>query len=308
MKAQDLVDEINKIYLGNPKVVQLCMTAMLADGHILLEDVPGTGKTMLAKTLAESFHGDFSRIQFTADLLPSDIIGSDFFNLQSQEFENKRGPIFSNIVLIDEINRAVPRTQSALLESMEERQVTIGGKTYALPVPFFVIATQNPIESAGTFSLPDAQLDRFMMCLHTGYPDEKFELQLLQESVTRTRKVIQAYATFEQLLQFREEAMNVHLSEDVLKYIIAIARESRAHRNVQTGVSPRATIALSKAAQSYAYLQNRAYVIPDDIKFLAPFVFAHRLTLTLEGEIKSSKNAILTELLDSVPVPVEVGM
>lgn len=308
MNIRTMIEEINQVYLGNSKVVELCVTSLLANGHVLLEDVPGTGKTMLAKTLAASFHGDFSRIQFTADLLPSDIVGSDFFNLKTQEFENKQGPIFANIVLIDEINRAVPRTQSALLEAMEERQVTVGGNTYHLPTPFFVIATQNPIESSGTFSLPDAQLDRFMMCLHTGYPTEEFELQLLEESVTGTRKELLANIDFEQLLQYRSDAMKTHISKDVLHYIVLIATASRSHRNVQTGISPRATIALSRAAQSYAYIQNRDYVTPEDIKFLAPHVFAHRLTLTLEGEIKSSKATVIEELLATVPVPVEIGM
>lgn len=308
MSIRNMLDAINEVYLGNPTVVKLCVTSLLADGHVLLEDVPGTGKTMLAKTLATSFHGDFARIQFTADLLPSDIIGSDFFNLKLQEFENKQGPIFANIVLIDEINRAVPRTQSALLEAMEERQVTVGGTTYPLPAPFFVIATQNPIESAGTFPLPDAQLDRFMMCLHTGYPSEEFELQLLEQSVTATRKKVGAIVDFEQLLHYRTEAGNVHISKDLLRYIVAIASSSRTHRNVQTGISPRATIALSKAAQSYAYLHERDYVTPDDIQFLAPYVLAHRLTLTLEGEIKSSKALVMEEILATVPVPVELGM
>lgn len=308
MSIRNMLDAINEVYLGNPTVVELCVTSLLADGHVLLEDVPGTGKTMLAKTLATSFHGDFARIQFTADLLPSDIIGSDFFNLKLQEFENKQGPIFANIVLIDEINRAVPRTQSALLEAMEERQVTVGGTTYPLPAPFFVIATQNPIESAGTFPLPDAQLDRFMMCLHTGYPSEEFELQLLEQSVTATRKKVGAIVDFEQLLHYRTEASNVHISKDLLRYIVAIASASRTHRNVQTGISPRATIALSKAAQSYAYLHERHYVTPDDIQFLAPYVLAHRLTLTLEGEIKSSKALVMEEILATVPVPVELGM
>lgn len=308
MSIRNMLDAINEVYLGNPTVVELCVTSLLADGHVLLEDVPGTGKTMLAKTLATSFHGDFARIQFTADLLPSDIIGSDFFNLKMQEFENKQGPIFANIVLIDEINRAVPRTQSALLEAMEERQVTVGGTTYPLPAPFFVIATQNPIESAGTFPLPDAQLDRFMMCLHTGYPNEEFELQLLEQSVTATRKKVGAIVDFEQLLHYRTEASNVHISKDLLRYIVAIASASRTHRNVQTGISPRATIALSKAAQSYAYLHERDYVTPDDIQFLAPYVLAHRLTLTLEGEIKSSKALVMEEILATVPVPVELGM
>lgn len=308
MHIQELIKEINRIYLGKPEVVELCFTALLADGHILLEDVPGTGKTMLAKTLSDSFHGDFSRIQFTADLLPSDIIGTDFFNLKTQEFENKQGPIFSNIVLIDEINRAVPRTQSALLEAMEERQVTIGGSTYSLPKPFFVIATQNPIESSGTFPLPDAQLDRFMMCLNMGYPEKHFEVQLLEEIMTNTRRSINLSISFEELIMQKETVSNVLLSNDLLQYIVDLAGATRSHRYVETGISPRATIALAKAARSYAYLKNRTFVIPEDIKHLAPFVLAHRLTLSIEGEIKTTKREILMDILNQVDVPVEVGM
>lgn len=308
MHIQELIKEINRIYLGKPEVVELCFTALLADGHILLEDVPGTGKTMLAKTLSDSFHGNFSRIQFTADLLPSDIIGTDFFNLKTQEFENKQGPIFSNIVLIDEINRAVPRTQSALLEAMEERQVTIGGSTYSLPKPFFVIATQNPIESSGTFPLPDAQLDRFMMCLNMGYPEKHFEVQLLEEIMTNTRRSINLSISFEELIMQKETVSNVFLSNDLLQYIVDLAGATRSHRYVETGISPRATIALAKAARSYAYLKNRTFVIPEDIKHLAPFVLAHRLTLSIEGEIKTTKREILMDILNQVDVPVEVGM
>lgn len=308
MHIQQLIKEINTIYLGKPEVVELCFTALLADGHILLEDVPGTGKTMLAKTIADSFHGDFSRIQFTADLLPSDIIGTDFFNLKTQEFENKQGPIFSNIVLIDEINRAVPRTQSALLEAMEERQVTIGGATYRLPQPFFVIATQNPIESSGTFPLPDAQLDRFMMCLNMGYPEKHFEVQLLEEIMTNMRHEIGISISYDELLVQKEAISSVLLSRDLLQYIVDLADATRSHRHVETGVSPRTTIALAKAARSLAYLRNRDYVIPEDIKHLAPHVLSHRLTLSIEGEIKTTKRDILLEILNQVAVPVEVGM
>ncbi|ASI36886.1 magnesium chelatase (plasmid) [Exiguobacterium sp. N4-1P] len=308
MHIQELLKEINTIYLGKPEVVELCFTALLADGHILLEDVPGTGKTMLAKTISDSFHGKFSRIQFTADLLPSDIIGTDFFNLKTQEFENKQGPIFSNIVLIDEINRAVPRTQSALLEAMEERQVTIGRETYLLPSPFFVIATQNPIESSGTFPLPDAQLDRFMMCLNMGYPESHYEVQLLEEIMTSTRRSTNLSISFNELIEQKKSISNIIISKDILQYIVDLAGATRSHRYVETGVSPRATIALAKAARSYAYLKNRDFVIPEDIKHLAPFVLAHRLTLSIEGEIKTTKQEILLEILGQVHVPVEVGM
>lgn len=192
MGMEQVIKQLNEVYLGKEDVVRLCCTALLAEGHILLEDVPGTGKTLLAKTIAASFDGVFSRIQFTADLLPSDVIGADYFNMQTQTFDHRQGPIFANIVLIDEINRAVPRTQSALLEAMEERQVSIGGETYPMPKPFFVIATQNPIESAGTFPLPDAQLDRFLISIPVGYPDVAEERELLLQVMRQTRKTVEA--------------------------------------------------------------------------------------------------------------------
>lgn len=305
MNIRTMIEEINQVYLGNPTVVELCVTSLLANGHVLLEDVPGTGKTMLAKTLATSFHGDFSRIQFTADLLPSDIVGSDFFNLKTQEFENKQGPIFANIVLIDEINRAVPRTQSALLEAMEERQVTVGGKTYHLPTPFFVIATQNPIESAGTFPLPDAQLDRFLISIPVGYPDAAEERELLLQVLTETRKHIEAVTSLASLQEAQAETRQVAIQDDVLDYMLGLVHATRAHPSVEVGVSPRGAIALLRACQSYAYLAGRLYVIPEDVKAVAPYVLAHRISLTLEGGIKSTKANVVAHILDTVPVPVE---
>ena len=307
MKLQQLTDQLNAIYLGKPDIIELCLTALIAEGHILLEDVPGTGKTMLAKAIAESFESDFARIQFTADLLPSDVIGSDFFNLKTQEFENKQGPLFANVVLIDEINRAVPRTQSALLEAMEERQVSIGGTTYRMPAPFFVIATQNPIESAGTFPLPDAQLDRFMVAIEVGYPDLPHERQLLAEVLTNVRKKAHGIATGDDLIAWQAAARQVHAAPDVLDYLLSIVHATRQHELVEVGVSPRGAIALLRAAQSYAFIQNRAFIIPEDIKHLAKHVLAHRLTLTLEGGIKTTKAQVLYHLLDALPVPVEIG-
>ncbi|MBQ6458046.1 MAG: MoxR family ATPase [Exiguobacterium sp.] len=305
MGMEQVIKQLNEVYLGKEDVVRLCCTALLAEGHILLEDVPGTGKTLLAKTIAASFDGVFSRIQFTADLLPSDVIGADYFNMQTQTFDHRQGPIFANIVLIDEINRAVPRTQSALLEAMEERQVSIGGETYPMPKPFFVIATQNPIESAGTFPLPDAQLDRFLISIPVGYPDVAEERELLLQVMRQTRKTVEAVATLNELRRAQEEVKQVSIQDDVLDYLLGLVHATREHASVEVGVSPRGAIALMRASQSYAYLNDRLYVIPEDVKAVAPYVLSHRLTLTLEGGIKSTKQDIIRYILDTVSVPVE---
>lgn len=305
MGIEQVIKQLNEVYLGKEDVVRLCCTALLAEGHILLEDVPGTGKTLLAKTIAASFDGAFSRIQFTADQLPSDVIGADYFNMQTQTFDHRQGPIFANIVLIDEINRAVPRTQSALLEAMEERQVSIGGETYPMPKPFFVIATQNPIESAGTFPLPDAQLDRFLISIPVGYPDVAEERELLLQVMRQTRKTVEAVATLDELRCAQEEVKQVSIQDDVLDYLLELVHATREHASVEVGVSPRGAIALMRASQSYAYLNDRLYVIPEDVKAVAPYVLAHRLTLTLEGGIKSTKQDIIRYILDTVSVPVE---
>jgi len=305
MGIEAVIKQLNEVYLGKGEVVRLCCTALLAEGHILLEDVPGTGKTLLAKAIAGSLDGSFSRIQFTADLLPSDVIGTDYFNMQTQGFDHRQGPIFANIVLIDEINRSVPRTQSALLEAMEERQVSIGGKTYPMPKPFFVIATQNPIESAGTFPLPDAQLDRFLISIPVGYPDAAEERELLLQVLTETRKHIEAVTSLASLQEAQAETRQVAIQDDVLDYMLGLVHATRAHASVEVGVSPRGAIALLRACQSYAYLAGRLYVIPEDVKAVAPYVLAHRISLTLEGGIKSTKANVIAHILDTVPVPVE---
>lgn len=305
MTIQSVLDQLDRIYLGKPEITRLCCTALLANGHILLEDVPGTGKTLLAKSIAKSFEAEFTRIQFTADLLPTDIIGTDFFNVQTQTFENKTGPIFTNILLIDEVNRAVPRTQSALLEAMEERQVSIGGVTYRLPEPFFVIATQNPIESAGTFALPDAQLDRFLLSLQVGYPGAEDERNLILQTLTKTRHTVHALMTSEAFLAAQAEVEDVRIHEDVVTYLLALIQETRHHPLVEVGASPRATLALVKASQAYAYIQGRQFVTPEDVQAVAPHVLSHRLTLTLEGDVKSTKRNVLDDLLERVEVPVE---
>lgn len=305
MNIKSVLEQLDSVYLGKSEITKLCCTALLANGHILLEDVPGTGKTLLAKTLAKSFEADFTRIQFTADLLPTDVIGADFFNIQTQSFENKTGPVFTNILLIDEINRAVPRTQSALLEAMEERQVSIGGTTYYLPKPFFVIATQNPIESAGTFSLPDAQLDRFLMSLQVGYPSNIDERELVLQTLNKIRKSVNAVMTKEQFIAAQQEVEGVVVHEDVVDYTLSIIQQTRMHKLVEVGASPRATLALVKASQAYAYLCNRKFVAPEDVKAVAPHVLAHRLTLTLEGDVKTTKRVIIEDVLETTEVPAE---
>lgn len=305
MTIKHVLDQLDRIYLGKPEITRLCCTALLANGHILLEDVPGTGKTLLAKSIAKSFEAEFKRIQFTADLLPTDIIGTDFFNVQTQTFENKTGPIFTNILLIDEVNRAVPRTQSALLEAMEERQVSIGGVTYKLPEPFFVVATQNPIESAGTFALPDAQLDRFLMALQVGYPEASEERNLILQTISKTRHTVHALMSNESFLAAQAEVEDVRVHEDVVTYLLALVQETRHHPLVEVGASPRATLALVKASQAYAYIQERQFVTPEDVQAVAPHVLSHRLTLTLEGDVKSTKRNVLEDILERVDVPVE---
>lgn len=305
MAIKHVLEQLDRIYLGKPDITRLCCTALLANGHILLEDVPGTGKTLLAKSIAKSFEAEFTRIQFTADLLPSDIIGLDFFNVKTQTFENRTGPIFTNILLIDEVNRAVPRTQSALLEAMEERQVSIGGVTYRLPEPFFVIATQNPIESAGTFTLPDAQLDRFLMSLQVGYPEGAEERNLILQTISKTRHTVQTTMSSEAFLAAQREVEEIRIHDDVVTYLLAVIQKTRNHSLIEVGASPRATLALVKASQAYAYINERQFVTPEDVQAVAPHVLAHRLTLTLEGDIKSTKRNVLAEVLESVDVPVE---
>ncbi|MEB1809679.1 MAG: MoxR family ATPase [Bacillaceae bacterium] len=305
MSIKKVLDQLNQVYLGKSEITRLCCTALLANGHILLEDVPGTGKTLLAKSIARSFEADFTRIQFTADLLPTDVLGADFFNVQTQTFENKTGPIFTNILLIDEINRAVPRTQSALLEAMEERQVSIGGVTYRLPEPFFVIATQNPIESAGTFALPDAQLDRFLMSLQVGYPEISDERNLILQTIMKTRHELHSIMSNDEFLSAQRDVENVRVHEDVVTYLLEIIQATRSHPLVEVGASPRATLALVKASQAYAFINERHFVAPEDVKSVALHVLSHRLTLTLEGDVKSTKQDILADILERIEVPVE---
>ena len=299
---------MSRVIVGKTEVMELLLVAILAEGHVLLEDVPGQGKTLMAKSLAKSIGGIYKRIQFTPDLLPSDITGFNIYNQQSNNFTFQPGPVMSNILLADEINRTIPRTQSSLLESMEERQITVDGTTMELPHPFFVIATQNPIEQEGTFILPEAQLDRFLLCVRLGYPDKKEEIEILsrfQES--DPLEDIRAVITPEDVTRLQGLRSQIKVSDAVKEYIADIACATREHPSLQYGVSPRGSLGLMKAGQALAAIRGREYVLPDDIKHLAFSVLAHRLIPT-EKERLSGRTAeeILSEIMDSVPVSITV--
>lgn len=298
---------INRVIVGKEEVIEQFMIALIASGHVLLEDVPGTGKTMLAKTLAASLNCRFSRVQFTPDLLPSDLTGIHFFNQQTSTFEFRSGPVFTHVLLADELNRATPRTQSSLLECMEERQVTIDGVTKKLERPFFVIATQNPIESQGTFPLPEAQLDRFMMRIQMGYPTKDESMNMLkrfkeQEPLEQLSSVVSK----KELLAAQDLCRTVNVDESVLSYMIAIVEKTRNRAGVSLGVSPRGNLSLLRASQIRAVLQGREFVLPDDVKALAIPVLAHRLLLRQTvGEVGQVAETVIHSILDEVPVPSE---
>ncbi|MEH7501717.1 MoxR family ATPase [Neobacillus drentensis] len=304
-----LKNEISKVIVGMDAEVELMSISLLFNGHILLESMPGTGKTMLAKNFAAAIHGKFSRIQFTPDVLPSDVTGIQFFNPKVQEFELRPGPIMANIVLADEINRATPRTQSSLLEVMEERQVTIDGVTIPLEEPFMVIATQNPVESQqGTFSLPVAQMDRFFIKINVGYPDYEDEKRIMQ--IHRGAKKINKIAPVFSILEIEQLKAAVHetlISAEIENYILSIVRKTREHNSIELGISPRGTLALMKAAQGKAFLNGRTYVTPADVKAIAPYVLGHRIILSLEGALTKTPEIIVEEILETIPVPVEQG-
>ena len=275
-----LLENLNLVIVGKDQVLTLLFTALVAGGHVLLEDVPGTGKTKLAKALAKSFDLEFSRIQFTPDLLPTDVTGLNVYDPKSGEFMLRTGPVFTNILLADEINRATPRTQAGLLEVMEERQVTIDGKTYLPGNPFFVIATQNPVETAGTFPLPEAQLDRFMMKLSVGFPNHEEEMKILVKYMdTDPLESLTSVVTAEELDSVRKETAAVHVSNAILDYIVRLTTANRQSNDVLMGVSPRGTLALMYAAKAHACLMGRDYCIPDDVKTVASAVLTHRIIL-----------------------------
>lgn len=299
------MDNISRVIVGKNEVIKLLMVGLLADGHVLLEDVPGVGKTMIARSLAASIGGIYKRIQFTPDLLPSDITGFNIYRPDRNCFSFQKGPVMANILLADEINRTVPRTQSSLLESMDERQVTIDGITHALPEPFFVIATQNPVELEGTFPLPEAQLDRFLLKINIGYPDMEEEITILERFQTDDPFTgLAAAATPEQLSALQQERRKIVVSRAVKEYITTLVHATRRHPAIKFGASPRGSMAMMRAGQALAALEGREYVLPDDIKRLAVPVLAHRLVLNENDRFKGvSPKHLLENLMDAVQVP-----
>ncbi|MEN0665172.1 MoxR family ATPase [Caldifermentibacillus hisashii] len=306
-KVEVILNNMERVIVGKREEIILCLTALLADGHVLLEDVPGVGKTMLVKSLAKSVSSTFKRIQFTPDLLPSDVLGVSIYNPKALEFEFRPGPIMGNIILADEINRTSPKTQSALLEGMEEKSVTIDGHTFPLPRPFLVMATQNPIEYEGTYPLPEAQLDRFLLKIHMGYPSFAEEMEVL--SRVQEELPIQELTpviTLDELLSMQKEVKGVFVDDTIKQYIISIVTRTRNHPQIYLGVSPRGSIALMQAAKSYAYIQGRDFVLPDDIQFLVPFVFSHRMILQSQARYDGvNAEEIISSILSDTKVPIQ---
>lgn len=307
--AKRLRDNIQKVIVGKDEIIDLALIAMLCEGHILLEDVPGTGKTTLAKTIAASLGCTFRRVQFTPDLLPSDVTGIYFYDQKEREFEFRAGPIFSQILLADEINRATPRTQSSLLEAMQERQVTVDVATHRLERPFLVMATQNPVELEGTFPLPEAQLDRFLMKVAMGYPTAEEENDILlrfeqQDPLDTLETVVEPH----EILAMTDQVRQVRVEESVRHYIVNVCRATRAHEDIELGASPRATMALYRTCQALAAIRDRNFVIPDDVKTMAPYVLTHRLMVNPQTRLRGRQpEDIIRDVVNTVAVPVEAA-
>ncbi|HHY11048.1 MAG TPA: MoxR family ATPase [Firmicutes bacterium] len=299
-------DMMSEVIVGNKSAIELTLVAFLTEGHVLIEDVPGVGKTLLARTFARCLGLDFRRIQFTPDLLPADITGINVFNQKTLEFEFKPGPVFCDILLADEINRATPRTQSSLLECMQERQVTMDGLTHRMSPHFTVLATQNPIELQGTFPLPEAQIDRFLLRIHLGYPEQEEEEEILARFEYGSEIALQQpLITREEVADLKAQAKQVHLSRDIMSYISNICRTTRTLDAVDLGASPRATLSLALACKSYAFVKGRNFVLPDDVKALAVPALAHRLVLAQDASLRGrSADDIILQVLDDVAVPI----
>jgi MoxR-like ATPase len=304
--ARKITENVARVIVGNEEAIELCLVALLCEGHVLLEDVPGIGKTTLAKAIARSLGCSFKRIQFTPDLLPGDVTGILYFNQKTQEFEFRPGPIMAQVVLADEINRATPRTQSALLEAMQERQVTVDVETMRLPRPFLVLATQNPIELEGTFPLPEAQVDRFLMRVALGYPSEEDENTILtryerEDPLEALKPVLQVNT----LLAVQAEVRAIMVEASVRAYMVKVVRATREHEGVELGVSPRGALALYKTCQALAAIRGRTFVIPDDVKYLAPPVLTHRIIISPQTRLRGRRpEEVMTEIVNTVPVPV----
>ena len=307
--CERIIENVSRVIVGKNHTTELVLVGLLADGHVLIEDVPGLGKTLMAKSLAISIGGSFKRVQFTPDLLPADITGFNVYNQQTGRFTFQPGPVITNILLADEINRTIPRTQSSLLESMEERQVTVDGQTSPLPHPFFVMATQNPIELEGTFPLPEAQLDRFLLKIHLGYPEKEEEVRILERFQEHDPlRELQPVANPEQITELQRARKEIHIARPVKEYIADIVRATRNKKSLRFGASPRGSLGLMRTAQALAALRGREYVLPDDIKYLARPVLAHRLILKEEERLRGETPVhFLDEILQQLPVPAHTA-
>jgi MoxR-like ATPase len=307
--CQKIIENISRVVVGKIHTIELLLVALLAEGHVLLEDVPGVAKTLLAKSLAKSVGGSFNRVQFTPDLLPADITGFDIYDQKTCRFSFHPGPVITHVLLADEINRTIPRTQSSLLECMEERQVTVDGQTHLLPSPFFVMATQNPIELEGTFPLPEAQLDRFLLKIRLGYPDKDEEIRILKRfQESDPLQQLNAVATPDDITRLQQARRGIHVSEPIREYIADIVRATRDHPVIRFGASPRGSLALMRAGQARAALRGREFILPDDIKYLVRPVLAHRLILSEEERLRGeNSDRTIDELIGQIPVPAAAG-